>query len=186
MRLSPESGAIELRERYRLALNYATNKIPSLDLRIIKDVHQELYGELREWFGLPSRIALDCYRDALANAKAWRRNPYRVKRPRVTRLAMLSHHGSGYRVKDECVEIIGGIKLKIIGWVRRYDHYEDREARLVYRGRRMVLWIFKRMLRLKQYQPSGVIAIDINERKIVYGDDKINNDRDTAIDRAHR
>jgi putative transposase len=36
------------------------------------------------------------------------------------------------------------------------------------------------------YQPRDVIAVDINERKIVYGDDKINKERDTKIDEAHR
>ena len=56
-------------------MNHAINKIPSLDLKTIKEVHQELYRELREWFGMPSRVALKYYRDALANAKAWRRNP---------------------------------------------------------------------------------------------------------------
>ena len=30
------------------------------------------------------------------------------------------------------------------------------------------------------------MAIDINERKIVYGDDRINRDIDTAIDRAYK
>ncbi|MFZ8825129.1 MAG: hypothetical protein ACO2O0_13475 [Desulfurococcales archaeon] len=57
----------------------------------------------------------DCYRDALANAKTWRNNPHRGKRLRVKRLSMLLHQGSGYRVKEGNVEIIGGIKLKIIG-----------------------------------------------------------------------
>ena len=36
------------------------------------------------------------------------------------------------------------------------------------------------------YQPRDVIAVDINERKIVCGDDKINRERDTKIDEAHR
>jgi putative transposase len=149
-------------------------------------VHRELYRELREWFGLSSRIALDCYRDALANARAWRRNPYRGKRPRVKKLSMLLHPGSGYRIEDGYVEIIGGIRLKIIGWDRRYDQYENREARLVYREGRMILWISKRIPRPKQYKPRDVIAIDINERKIVYGDDEINKDIDTGIDKACR
>jgi len=135
---------------------------------------------------MPSRITLECYRDALANANAWRRNPYRGKRPRVKKLSMLLHHGSGYRVKDEYVEIIGEIRMKIIGWDRRYDGYENREARLVYRDGQMVLWIFKRIPRLKPCQPRDVIAIDINEKKIVYGDDKINAEKNTVIGRAHR
>jgi putative transposase len=77
VRVSPEPAGIELLRRYNVALNYAINKILSLNLKTIKDVHRELYRELREWFGLPSRIALDCYRDALANANAWRNNPRR-------------------------------------------------------------------------------------------------------------
>ena len=80
VRVSPEPGAVELLRRYDVALNYAINKILSLDLldlRSIRRVHNALYRELREWFGLPSRIAVDCYRDALANANAWRNNPRR-------------------------------------------------------------------------------------------------------------
>jgi hypothetical protein len=43
---------------------------------------------------------------------------------------MLLHPGSGYRVKDIYVEIIGGIRMKIIGWDGRYDGYENGEASL--------------------------------------------------------
>ena len=136
-----------------IALNYAMNKILSLNLKTIKDAHRELYRGLRERFGLPSRIALDCYRDAIANAKAWRNNPKKGRCPRVKRLSMLLHPGSGYRIKDGYVEIIGGIKLKIIGWDRRYNEYENREDRLVYRGGEMILWISKRIPRPKQYKP---------------------------------
>jgi IS605 OrfB family transposase len=99
---------------------------------------------------------------------------------------MLLHQGSGYRVKEGYVEIIGGVKLKIIGLDRRYDDYENWEARLVYRGDRMILWISKKMPKLKPYQPRDVIAVDANERKMVYGDHVINKERDTGVDRAHR
>jgi hypothetical protein len=78
MMVSPEPGAVELLKRYNTALNYAINKILGLDLldlRSIGRVHNALYRELRERFGLPFRIAVDCYRDALANAKYWRNNP---------------------------------------------------------------------------------------------------------------
>ena len=113
--VSPESGATELLKRYNTALNYAINKILRLNLKKIGEVHNALYRELREWFGLPSRVALDCYRDALANANAWRNNPKRGRRPRIKRLSMLLHQGLGYRVKEGYVEIIGGIRLRIIG-----------------------------------------------------------------------
>jgi putative transposase len=186
MRVSPEPAGIELPNRYNVAPNYAIIKILSLNLKTIRDVHNALYRELREWFGIPSRIAVDCYKDALANARAWRRNPYRGRRPRVKKLSMLLHLGSGYRIEDGYVEIIGGIKLSIIGWDRRYDGYENGEARLVYRGDKMMLWISKKVPKPEPYQPRDVIAVDINERKIVYGDDEINKERDTKIDEAHR
>jgi len=112
MRVSPEPEAIELLRRYNVSLNYAINRILSLDLRSIGSVHNALYRELMEWFGLPSRTAVDCYRDALANAKAWRNNPRKGRRPRVRKLSMLLHPGSGYRVKEGYVEIIGGIRLR--------------------------------------------------------------------------
>jgi hypothetical protein len=76
-RVSPEPGAIELLRRYNVTLNHAINKILSLGLRSVGRVHNALYRELREWFGLPSRVAVDCYRDALAKAKSWRNNPRR-------------------------------------------------------------------------------------------------------------
>ncbi len=77
MMVSPEPGAVELLRRYNVVLNYAINKILRLDLRSIGRVHNALYRELKEWFGLPSRIAVDRYRDVLANANAWRNNPRR-------------------------------------------------------------------------------------------------------------
>jgi hypothetical protein len=73
--VSPEPEAIEFLKRYNTALNYAINKILRLNLEKIGEVHNALYRELREWFGLPSRLAIDCYRDALTNANAWRNNP---------------------------------------------------------------------------------------------------------------
>jgi putative transposase len=115
MRVSPEPRAIELLRRYNTALIYAINKILRLNLKKIGEVHNALHRELREWFDLPSRVAIDCYRDALANANAWRNNPRRGRKPRVRKLSMLLHPGSGYRVKEGYVEIIGGVKLKIIG-----------------------------------------------------------------------
>ncbi|MDT7887987.1 MAG: IS200/IS605 family accessory protein TnpB-related protein [Desulfurococcales archaeon] len=99
---------------------------------------------------------------------------------------MLLYQGSGYRVKEGYVENIGGIRLRIIGWDRRYDQYDNREARLVYRDNKMMLWISKRIPKPQPYQPRDVIAIDINERRIVYGDDKINKEIGTGIDRAYR
>jgi len=186
VRVSPEPAGIELLKTYRTALNYALNRILSLNLKTIKDVHRALYRELVEWFSLPSRVAVDCYRDALANANAWRSNPSRGRRPRVKRLSMLLHQGSGYRIKDSYVEIIGGVRLKVIGWDRRYDSYPSGEARLTYKDGEMVLWVSKRVPKPESYIPRDVIGVDVNEEKIVYGDEIINEEKSTEISRAER
>ena len=186
MRVSPEPVAVELLQRYRDALNYAINKIIDNNLRTLKQTHKMLYKDLVEIFNLPSRIALDCYRDALANANAWRNNSKRGRRPIVKKLSMLLHPGSGYRIKDGYIEIIGGIRLRIIGWDRRYDDYENREARLIYKKDKMILWISKKIPKPKKYSPIDVIGVDINEQKIVYGDEIINIEKNTAINKAYR
>jgi IS605 OrfB family transposase len=186
MRVSPEPVAIELLHRYKNALNYAIKKIIDNNLKTLKQAHNFLYKDLVERFNLPSRIALDCYRDALANVKAWRNNPKRGKRPIVKKLSMLLHPELSYRIKDNYVEIIGGLRLKIIGWDRRYDNYENREARLVYKRDKLFLWISKKIPKPKKYTPIDVIGVDINEQKIVYGDEIINIEKNTAINKAYK
>jgi hypothetical protein len=57
----------------------------------------------------------DYYRDALVNAKAWRNNPKKGRKPRVRKLSMWLYPGQSYWIRDGYVEIIGGIRLKIIG-----------------------------------------------------------------------
>jgi len=186
MRVSPEPVVIELLHRYKDALNYAINKIIDNNLRTLKQVHNFLYKDLVERFNLPSRIALDCYRDALMNVNAWRGNPKRGRRPVVKKLSMLLHPELSYRIKDGYVEIIGGVRLRIIGWDRRYDDYENREARLVYRREKMILWISKMIPKPNKYVPIDVIGVDINEQKIVYGDEIINIEKNTAINKAYK
>jgi hypothetical protein len=151
VRVSPEPGAIELLRRYNTALNYAINKILRLNLKKIGEIHNALYRELKEWFGLPSRVAIDCYRDALANADAWRNNPKKGRKPRVRKLSMWLYPGQSYWVRDGYVEIAGGIRLRIIGWDRRYDQYENGEARLVYRDGKMMLWRSKKIPKPQPY-----------------------------------
>jgi len=42
---------------------------------VISKVHEELYTRLREEYNLPSKVAEDCYRDALSVYKGWYNNP---------------------------------------------------------------------------------------------------------------
>ena len=46
-------------------------------------------------------------------------------KPRVRKLSIWLYPGQSYWVRDGYVEITGGIRLKIIGWDRRYDGYEN-------------------------------------------------------------
>jgi putative transposase len=50
----------------------------------------------------------------------------------------------------------------------------------------LFLWISKRIPKPKKYTPIDVIGVDINEQKIVYGDEIINIEKDTAIDKAYK
>jgi len=186
MRVSPEPEAVELLGRYNVALNYAINKILRMNLRK-SERYTTLYiesskngsishlGQLLTAIGMPLQMQM-------LGGIILRRG----RKPRVRKLSMLLHPGQSYWVRDGYVEIAGGIKLRIIGWDRRYDEYENGEARLVYRDGKMMLWISKKVPKPQPYQPRDAIAVDINERKIVYGDDGINKERDTKIGEAHR
>ena len=61
-----------------------------------------------------------------------------------------------------------------------------RMGRLVYRGDKTMLWISKKVPKLKPCKSRDTIDVDINEKKIVYGDHVINGERDTNFDEAHR
>jgi hypothetical protein len=87
---------------------------------------------------------------------------------------MLLHPELSYRIKDGYVEIIGGVRLRMIGWDGRYDNYDNKEARLIYKRDKLFLWISKRIPKPNKYVPIDVIGVDINEKKIVYGDEIIN------------
>jgi len=146
--------------------------------------HNLLYNILRERFNLLSRIAQDCYREALAIARSWLRNPRRGNIPKVKTLRMRLARGSGYRLKEGCVEIVGGIKLRIIGWDKRYDQYESREARLIYRNGELYLMVSKKIPKPAKYTPRGILAVDINERFIVVGNTEFEQRFETAVEGA--
>ena len=82
------------------------------------------------------------------------------------------------------MEILGGFRLKIIGWDRRYDQYDNKEARLVFRDGEFVLCISKRIPRPDKHVPKGVLALDINERQVVAGNSEIEYRLETAIEKA--
>uniref|UniRef100_A0A7J3ZJJ2 Transposase n=1 Tax=Fervidicoccus fontis TaxID=683846 RepID=A0A7J3ZJJ2_9CREN len=93
-------------------------------------------------------------------------------------------HGYSYRIKGEHVELLGGLKLRVIGWDRRYDGYPNGDARLVYRDGKLVLHISKRVPKPDKYAPRGVLAVDINEKHVVVGNSVFEYRFETQIEKA--
>jgi len=193
VRVSPEPEVVELLRRYRDALNYAIKwlvenavktkkgyRVPSLSR-----THSALYGKLKS-YGLPSRVAIDCYREARTIAKSYLGNGGNGRVPRVRSLRMWLTHGRGgsYRIRDGYVEIIGGYRLRIIGWDRRYDAYKDRDAVLVYRDGGMYLWVAKKIPKPMDVAPRWVLAVDVNEKHVYYGNRFFIDMAETPIERA--
>ena len=188
MRVSPEpeyeKELISLIKRHREALNYSIKVIIENKLLSLSKAHKLLYNVLKERYGLPSKIAIDCYREAIAIAKSWLRNPNIGKIPRAKTPRLWLSHKYSYRVKDNYVEIIGGYELRIIGWDRRYDKYQNREARLTYKDGKMFLMITKGTPKPSKYTPKGILAVDVNEKHIVVGNSHFEYIFETAIEKA--
>jgi len=190
MKVSPEpegeQALLDLMRRYRDALNYSIRAIIANKALSLSRAHRLLYKDLKERYGLPSKIAQGCYREAIAIAKSWLRNPRRGAVPTAKGLSMWLAHELGYRVKGDYVELIGGYRLRVIGWDRRYDNFPNREARLVFRDGEFTLYISKRVPRPAKYAPKGVLAVDVNERQVVVGNSSVEQRIETPVERALR
>jgi len=188
MRVSPEpeggQALLDLMRRYRDALNYSIRAVIASRALSLTKAHRLLYNDLRERYGLPSRAALDCYREAIAIARSWLKNPKRGAVPTAKGLSVWLTHELGYRVKGDHVELAGGYRLRVIGYDRRYDDFPSREARLVFRDGRFDLYVFKRVPRPAKYAPKGALAVDINERQIVVGNSSVEQRMETPVERA--
>jgi predicted transposase len=87
MRVSPEPASyqelIGLMRRYREALNYAIRVVIENRALSLSKAHRLLYDTLKERYGLPPKVAIDCFREAIAIAKSWLSNPSRGSMPRA-------------------------------------------------------------------------------------------------------
>jgi len=188
MWVSPEPSShqelLGLLRRYRDALNYSIRAIIESKALSLGKAHRLLYSALKEKFSLSSKVAQDCYREALAIAKSWLRNPSRGRVPTAKNPRIWLVHGYSYRVRGEHVELIGGLKLRIIGWDRRYDGYPNREARLLFKGGKFILYMSKHIPKPDKYAPRGVLAVDINEKCIVAGNSRFEYRLETPIEKA--
>jgi hypothetical protein len=52
----------------------------------------------------------------------------RVGAARVRTLRLWLTHEYSYRVRDGYVELLGGFRLRVVGWDRRYDDYPNGDA----------------------------------------------------------
>jgi len=171
-KVEPTPELIELLKRYRDGLNMAIKwavewarakgRLPTLS-----EIHKALYKTLRA-MGLPPRIASDCYREALAVLKSFIAKGARGKIPVIKSLHMWLHK-TAYKVEGNHLYTIGGYKARIIGTEERYKEGERREAKLVYRDGDMYLYIAVEVPKPMPVEPKGVIAVDINERYVYYG-----------------
>jgi len=188
VKVSPEPDLhkklISLMKRYREALNYSIKVVIENKAISLGKAHRLLYKVLKEKYGLPSKIAQDCYREAIAIAKSWLRNLDKGKIPIVRSLRIWLTYEQGYRIKGDYVELLGGYRLKIIGLDRRYNSYQNKEARLLLKDGKFILKISKRVPEPAKYSPSGVLAVDVNERQIVVGNSHDELRLNTNIERA--
>jgi predicted transposase len=189
MRVSPEPDSkqelMNLMRRYREALNYAIRVVIENRALSLGKAHILLYKVFKERYGLPSKVAQDCYREAIAIAKSWLNNPSRGNLPRAMAPRIWLTYRYSYRVKDGYIELLGGYKFRIIGWDKRYDIYPSGDARLLFKDSEFILEVSKRVSKPAKYIPSGVLAVDINEKHIVIGNSQHEHRFETAVERAH-
>jgi len=171
-KVEPTPELIELLKRYRDGLNMAIRwavewakakgRPPTLS-----EAHKALYEPLKA-MGLPSKIAAECYREALAVANSYVAKGASGKIPVVKTLHMWLRRDA-YSVRDGNLYVTGGYRAKIVGIEERYEGGMWKEARLVYRGGDMYLYIAVEVPRQAPVEPRGLMAVDVNERYVYYG-----------------
>jgi len=143
---------------------------------VISKVHEALYTRLREEYNLPSKVAEDCYREALSIYKGWYNNPKKGRFPRVYKPTVWLTPGASYNVDFEAmtVRIASVGVLPILGHprnLREYVNWRMKEARLVVKDGRAFLKVVFEKPREENVEPKESIAVDINMSEIVVGKD---------------
>ena len=105
----------------RFTLFWLKENVPNPEEKgVLGKVHEELYEKLREECNLPSKVAEDCYREALATYKGWYNNPRKGRFPRVYRPTVWLTPKASYNVDFErmTVRITSVGELPILGYPR--------------------------------------------------------------------
>ena len=161
----------------RFTLFWLKENVPNPnEKRVLSKVHEGLYTRLKEEFNLPSKVAVDCYREALATYKGWYNNPRRGRFPRVYRPTVWLTPKASYNVDFETmtVRIASVGVLPILGYPRNLKEYLSwrmKEARLVIRNDKAFLKVVFEKPIEEKVEPKESIAIDINMSEIVVGKD---------------
>ncbi|MQL56196.1 RNA-guided endonuclease TnpB family protein [Acidianus ambivalens] len=161
----------------RFTLFWLKENVPNPNEKgVLGKVHEELYTRLRGEYNLPSKVAQDCYRDALSIYKGWYNNPRRGRFPRVYKPTVWLTPKASYNVDFErmTVRIASVGELQILGYPRNLKEYlswKMKEARLVIKGGKAFLKVVFDNEEEGKVEPRGSIAVDINMAEVVVGKD---------------
>jgi len=89
-----------------------------------------------------------------------------------------------YSVRDGYLHVAGGYRARIMGMEERYKEGKRREAKLVYRGGDMHLYIATETPKPMPIAPRGVVAVDVNERYVYYGNSQWIRKEETPVEKA--
>ncbi|WP_338602325.1 RNA-guided endonuclease TnpB family protein [Sulfolobus tengchongensis] len=171
------SSALEpLAMKYMQAKRFVLQWLYEHKTTSLKEVHNALYEVLREKFGLKSKLAQDCYRDAVAVYKSWLKNPKKGRFPVLRNISLWLTPKLSYTVDFNTMTAkILGEEVKIVGYPHNLSQYKDyqlKEARLVKRGDDWYLNVTMKKAIEVEKQVKGLIAVDINMDFITLGNDK--------------
>jgi putative transposase len=164
----------------RFTLFWLKENVPNPNEKgVLGKIHEELYTRLREEYNLPSKVAEDCYRDALSVYKGWYNNPKKGRFPRVYKPTVWLTPKASYNVDlDKMTVRIASVgELPILGYprnLREYVNWRMREARLVVKDGRAFLKVVFEKPREENVELKESIAVDVNMSEIVVGKDDIN------------
>lgn len=151
----------------RFTLFWLKENVPNPNEKeVLGKVHEALYEKLREEYNLPSKVAEDCYRDALSIYKGWYNNPKKGRFPRVYKPTVWLTPKASYNVDFEAmtVRIASVGELQILGYPRNLKEYLSwrmKEARLVVKGDKAFLKVvFEKPLEKVEAKES--ITVDVN------------------------
>jgi len=151
MKVAPSHKVIHLAYLYTKAkqavINWLIETKSSFknEKELLNIIHHEWYEKLKQ-IGLPSHLALDCYRDAWNVNESWVESPNKDKtKPRVKKVSVILTPKVSYKLDLDNMKLsILGYDTPILGYSRTLSLYKDwkiAEARLVKRGKDRYLFV---------------------------------------------